>query len=26
MADKVGVKEAKVIDIVSQDKDWRNVV
>ena len=26
MADKVGVKEAKVIDVVSQDKDWRDVV
>ena len=26
MADKVGIKEAKVIDVVSQDKDWRDVV
>ena len=26
MAEKVGVKEAKVIDVVSQDKDWRDVV
>ena len=26
MAEKVGIKEAKVIDVVSQDKDWRDVV
>ena len=25
MADKVG-KEGKVIDVVSQDKDWRGVI
>ena len=26
MADKGGLKEPKVIDVVSQDKDWRDVV
>ena len=26
MAEKGGIKEPKVIDVVSQDKDWRDVV
>ena len=26
MAEKGGIKEPKIIDVVSQDKDWRDVV